>query len=146
MSKSDLKLALFAVIVITFLGPIARSESVRISKSKIPNELVTRCGWFDNPTASNAWLHDKDGEWVISIQAGYRSKGGWPSFNKEDESEFVITNSGSYGYGCVCLNGKFEATKKRVLKIVSSQVMKLETCRADKLMKEPFNPFAENEN
>src|SRR5262245_20967552 len=31
-----------------------------------------RCGWVDNPTPSNWWLVDRDGEWEIGLQGGYQ--------------------------------------------------------------------------
>jgi Protein of unknown function (DUF4087) len=36
---------------------------------------VVRCGWFDNPSPSNAWLHDRDGAWSIGIQGSHQAKG-----------------------------------------------------------------------
>jgi hypothetical protein len=32
-----------------------------------------RCGWFDNPSPSNASLYDKDGESTIAVQGGYQA-------------------------------------------------------------------------
>ena len=35
----------------------------------------TRCGWFSNPTPSNAFLSDRHGEWIIGLQGGHQAKG-----------------------------------------------------------------------
>ncbi|HEX8293525.1 MAG TPA: DUF4087 domain-containing protein, partial [Pyrinomonadaceae bacterium] len=53
----------------------------------------TRCGWFSNPTPANASLHDRDDEWVISVQGGHQAEGDWPSFGPK---QWVETN-GHYG-------------------------------------------------
>jgi len=66
--------------------------------------LETRCGWLDNPTPGNVTLTDKDGEWVIAVQGGYRAEGAddLPDFNRE----WVAIGAGSYGYGCACARSR----------------------------------------
>src|SRR5690349_18304425 len=43
-------------------------------------KFLRRCGWVDNPTPSNWWLVDRDGEWEIGLQGGYQAKGDMPDF------------------------------------------------------------------
>ena len=47
-----------------------------VTATRAENELIsvraeskpeTRCGWFSNPTPANAWLTDKNGEWLFSV-------------------------------------------------------------------------------
>ena len=40
-------------------------------------QFEMRCGWFSNPTPGNVWLYDRDGEWTIEVQGGYRVEGDW---------------------------------------------------------------------
>jgi uncharacterized protein DUF4087 len=94
----------------------------------------TRCGWFDNPTPSNVWLHDRDGEWTIGIQGGHQAEGPWPTFKKR---QWVHTNGGSYGYGCACLRVEADHKTKRVLTIKRAEARELAACRADPALKEP---------
>jgi len=89
---------------------------------------TTRCGWFDNPSPSNVWLRDRDGEWTVAIQGGHQAEGDWPTFAK---GQWVHSNAGSYGHGCACLNVEVDAEQKLVLKIVSAQARPLAACRAD---------------
>lgn len=91
----------------------------------------TRCGWFLNPTPSNAWLIDAVGEWVISMQGGEQAEGNWPVFKR---SQWVKTN-GSYGYGCACMKVETNPSDKRITKIVSGYAKSLSSCRADKALK-----------
>jgi len=105
-----------------------------------PVVVVQRCGWFDNPSPSNAWLHDRDGEWVIAIQGGHQAEGEWPRFN---QSQWVRTGSGSAGYGCACLKVESDAETRDVVKIHSSQTLPLSKCRSDSAIRkdEPENPL-----
>lgn len=95
--------------------------------------VENRCGWFINPTPSNAWLNDKDAEWVIGMQGGYQAEGDYPAFK---DSQWVNTN-GNYGYGCACIKGKFNFKTKEVIQIISSKVKPLSVCRKDKTLKKP---------
>lgn len=92
-----------------------------------------RCGWFENPTPGNAWLNDKDGEWLIGAQGGYQAEGDYPDIPDE---QWVKTNI-NYGYGCACLRVTVDRAKKRIVKIVSSTAKPLAVCRKDKALKEP---------
>lgn len=94
----------------------------------------TRCGWFSNPTPANAWLEDRNGEWIISVQGGHQAEGEWPTFKPR---QWVSTNVGSYGYGCACLQLRADHQTHRVLEIKSSSARPLSACRRDRSLKEP---------
>lgn len=87
-----------------------------------------RCGWFHNPTPSNARLEDKDGEWLIATQGGYQADGDWPSFNDDQWQEV----NGHYGYGCACMKVIVNYKDKKILKIINSYVKPLTACDKDK--------------
>ncbi len=93
----------------------------------------TRCGWFQNPTPANAWLIDKDGQWIIGVQGGYQSEGDWP-----DTGEWVAQN-GNYGYGCTCARVETDAASGHILNVLSSKPLPLSKCRNDPALagKEP---------
>jgi hypothetical protein len=99
------------------------------SKDKVEN----RCGWFSNPTPANAWLDDKDGEWIIGVQGGFQAEGDWPEF---PDDRWVKTNV-NYGYGCACLRVKVDYKNKRITEIVSGTSKPLADCRRDKALTEP---------
>lgn len=92
----------------------------------------TRCGYFVNPTPANAWLHDKDGEWIIASQGGHQADGDWPSF--ENGGQWVATN-GSYGYGCACMSVTVDRAEWRVLTIHSAKAKPLSACKKDPALK-----------
>ena len=92
-----------------------------------------RCGWFENPTPANAWLTDRDGEWVVGLQGGHQADGDWPEFRP---SRWVRTN-GSYGYGCACMNVVADAESREVSLIVSAAARPLAQCRRDRRLREP---------
>ena len=93
----------------------------------------TRCGWFDNPTPGNAWLHDRDGTWTIAIQGEYEAQGDWPGFK---DSQWVPVN-GPHGYGCACLQAIVDAKTGRVVRIFSASARPLSACRKDTALEEP---------
>jgi hypothetical protein len=93
----------------------------------------TRCGWFDNPTPGNAWLHDRDGEWTIAIQGDYEAEGDWPQFK---DSQWVPVN-GSHGYGCACVKAVVNAKTRTIVRIISASAKPLGACRKDRALKEP---------
>jgi hypothetical protein len=98
------------------------------------SSFENRCGWFSNPTPSNAWLDDADGNWLIARQGGYQAKGNWPDFKPQ---QWVVTNAGSYGYGCACLRVKVDRQSRRVIEIKSSYSQSLAICRKDRSLQEP---------
>lgn len=94
---------------------------------------VLRCGWFENPTPGNAWLTDRDGEWLVGLQGGHQAEGDWPQL---PETEWVATN-GSYGYGCACLRVIADADSRTIQRILSAQPRSLKICRDDRALTEP---------
>jgi hypothetical protein len=113
---------------------VALAVSALSGGSEGAPRFETRCGWFDNPTPSNVWLHDRDGAWTIGTQGGPMAEGSWPEFKKR---QWVHTNVGSYGYGCACLRVEVNRKAKRVLTIASAEARELSVCRADPALKEP---------
>lgn len=105
----------------------------RATASEKPPQPVTRCGWFQNPTPGNAWLADKDGQWIIGIQGGHQAEGDWPDFHGRG---WVHTNR-SYGYGCACMRVLADAPSREVQRILSATVRPLEACRQDSGLPKP---------
>jgi Protein of unknown function (DUF4087) len=118
------------VIVISIIAAIA-SSSEDINPTVEAAKPETRCGWFENPTPANAWLVDRDGEWIIGIQGGYQAEGDWPTFSK---SRWVRTNN-NYGYGCACMRVEVNPAEKEIVTILSSYSKPLSSCRNDKWLK-----------
>jgi Protein of unknown function (DUF4087) len=120
-----LLLPIFALIAVTPVNPLSAQ-----------NRIEKRCGWFQNPTPSNAWLRDRDGLWLIASQGGYRATGNWPDIPPK---QWIITNVSSYGYGCACLDVRVDRTTNphRIIEIKSSQAQALQVCRADRHLREP---------
>lgn len=96
-------------------------------------QFEVRCGWFSNPTPGNAWLDDKDGQWIIGVQGGHQADGDWPAFKN---GEWVRTNR-DYGYGCACLRVKVNRETHEVMEIKAANSRPLSACRKDKALKEP---------
>lgn len=91
-----------------------------------------RCGWFENPTPNNAWLIDRDRTWWIASQSGDAPvvEGDWPAgFGKD---QWVRSNVGSYGYGCVCMDVVADPASGWITRIVDSQVRPLVACLEDR--------------
>ena len=89
-----------------------------------------RCGWLANPTPSNFWFTDRNGEWTISEQGGYQADG---MDNMPDMTTrgWVKTN-GYYGYGCACMSVKTDSSTKRIANILSASPRPLKQCRLDR--------------
>ena len=68
-----------------------------------------RCGWFLNPTPSNAVL--------------------------VEPSQWVSIGVASYGYGCACLRVLTDEAHHRIARIVSAKPKALAACRRDKALK-----------
>ena len=102
--------------------------------------VSVRCGWFDNPSPGNAWLHDRDGEWAVSIQGERQAKGKWPKFKT---SQWVQTGTGGSGYGCACMRVQTNAESKEIIRIFAAYAKSLSACRQDKTLEEPNNPLAD---
>jgi hypothetical protein len=96
-------------------------------------EPKLRCGWFENPTPGNAWLTDRDGEWLIGVQGGMQADGDWPRFRKGE----WVARQASYGYGCACLRLVADPATKEVKNILSAKARPLKACREDPALKKP---------
>lgn len=112
---------------------IATTLLVTASASEGADGAMLRCGWFHNPTPQNAWLVDRDGEWIISTQGGPQAEGDWPEF---EASQWVRTNV-HYGYGCACINLVANAQSHEVTRIISAKAKPLSACRNDRALKKP---------
>jgi uncharacterized protein DUF4087 len=99
----------------------------------MPEPAKVRCGWFENPTPANAWLTDRDGDWIIAVQGGHQGNGDWPAF---PHARWVRTN-GNYGYGCACIKLLADPQTGLVQGIVSSYSLPLQSCRKDRALTEP---------
>lgn len=94
---------------------------------------VQRCGWFVNPTPSNAWLVDREAEWTVSTQGSDGAEGDWPRFKP---SQWVRTN-GSYGHGCACMGVVADAETHTVSEIRWTRTRPLAACRNDRALPKP---------
>ena len=117
---------LVAASLVAFAGAGTGTRTADVSA-----EAETRCGWFSNPTPANAWLHDREGEWVIGVQGGHQAEGDWPEFGPK---QWVETN-GHYGYGCACMKVEVDRETHHVLKIESARARPLSACRRDRALK-----------
>jgi hypothetical protein len=118
------------ISIMIFMGAIqSGAASVPSAGASTP---VLRCGWFDNPSPSNVWLNDRDGEWTIGIQGGHQAKGNWPKFKP---AEWIRSGSGSYGYGCACLKLQANAETRDVMLIISATARPITACRNDPALK-----------
>jgi len=131
MNKKFIKFGL--MIFICLLLAFATLVSGRTRSPHVPavQQFETRCGWFSNPTPANASLHDRDDEWIIGVQGGYRAEGDWPSFKK---GQWVETN-GHYGHGCACLRLRVNRETGRVIEIESARARPLAACRRDRSLR-----------
>lgn len=120
-----LRLAFVLITALLTTGVPAEAQSVRPIGG-----TEERCGWFDNPSPGNAWLHDKDGEWTVAIQGDHQAKGDWPPRFKA--GEWIRSGNASYGFGCACLTGKFNSDERNVLEITGSRSKPLSVCRGDR--------------
>lgn len=138
MKKYFVLAVLMTIGTLLFINSSSANEQSNMEKPGLVEKATysaveTRCGWFSNPTPANAWLNDKDGEWIIGTQGGHQAEGDWPSFKK---SQWIKTN-GSYGYGCACLKGTFNKQTNEVVEIKSAAARALSVCRKDKALKKP---------
>ena len=106
-------------------GHPTSSGDVTVEKSE------RRCGWFSNPTPSNASLYDRDGEWIIAVQGGHQADGDWPDFGPK---QWIQTNV-HYGYGCACLQLQVNSSTREVMAIESAKARPLSACRNDRKLK-----------
>jgi hypothetical protein len=118
--SAPLGIALSLVALICLAAPSPRTTAR-------PTGFETRCGWFSNPTPANAWLWDREGEWIISVQGGFQADGDWPDFKPRQ----WVRSNGNYGYGCACLNVRVNKQTHQILEIKSSRARSLGQCRND---------------
>lgn len=114
-----------ALMVVT-IGATSRAATASDARQN-------RCGWFENPTPSNAWLVDRDGEWTIGIQGGHQAEGDWPEFTAGQ----WVSKNGSYGYGCACLLLVADPDSRKVLRIIRAVARPIRACRRDPALREP---------
>jgi hypothetical protein len=123
----------FAAILTLLLSSLLVTTAGSANISTNDEKIETRCGWFSNPTPANAWLNDRHGEWLISVQGGHQAEGDWPSFKAKD---WIETN-GHYGYGCACMKVQVDHETSKVSRIFTATARPLATCRKDRSLKEP---------
>ncbi len=122
--------ALGCLLLISAAAASVKPEALKVAADQ---RFETRCGWFSNPTPSNAWLIDRHGEWTIAQQGMYQAEGDWPEFSPQ---QWVETN-GSYGYGCACMKVRVDRKTRKVLEIKSAYARPLSVCRKDRSLKKP---------
>lgn len=97
---------------------------------------ATRCGWIVNPTPSNWWLTDRDGEWIIMTQGLDDEAEGMDKIGDISAGDYKATN-GNYGYSCGCMKVDVDAAKKHITKIYDFHPSRLSVCKADKKLPKP---------
>ena len=124
-------LTIVSCVLLITVVLIQGSPKLPQSKSR---GFQTRCGWFSNPTPANVSLFDRDAEWIIGVQGGYQVDGDswWPAFKSH---QWVRTNAGEYGYGCVCMQLRVDGARHEVLEIKTSRSRSLASCRNDSALK-----------
>ena len=125
--KPKLTLAVWFLLVAT----VPCAEQTRHSNDARATNFKTRCGWFSNPTPANAWLWDREGEWIIGVQGGFQADGEWPDFKPRQ----WVRQNGDHGYGCACLRVRVDTKTRDILQIQSSRAVALSQCRRDPALK-----------
>jgi Protein of unknown function (DUF4087) len=88
----------------------------------------TRCGWIVNPSPGNWSLIDAKQEWYIAAQGGKQAEG-MDLIPDLTEHEWVVTNGGSYGYGCACMS--VETSGDEIELIQSFRQIEIRKCTND---------------
>lgn len=102
-------------------------SSVASAANLVQTTPTLRCGWFDNPTPGNAWLIDRDAQWIVGMQGGHQADGDWPEF---EPKEWTSSNR-SYGYGCACMSVIANAKTHEIERILSAKARPLSACKRD---------------
>ena len=123
-----------AIAIAAVLAPLAAGAPAQAAPKKLAGEM--RCGWLQNPSPGNWWLVDSAGEWTVAIQGGFRARG-LDDVPDLTERDWVVTNGGSYGYGCACLRVQTDPKARRITRIHSVKQQALKTCRADRKLPKP---------
>jgi len=131
MNKTFVKAGLMIVSCLLMASVALVSGRAGEPRVSAVEKFETRCGWFSNPTPANASLHDRQDEWIISVQGGYQAEGVWPSFKP---GQWVETN-GHYGHGCACMRVRVNRETGRVLEIESARARPLAACRRDRSLR-----------
>lgn len=119
------------VLALTSSAALAHAPS-------LADDTHTRCGWFDNPSPSNATLADHDGEWTVAVQGGPSAEGAWPKFKL---AQWVRTGVGAAGYGCACLKVREDPAGGLITHIVEARANDLSVCQRDDELTVPVNPL-----
>jgi len=127
----EIKFLFFCLMGMLLIMPRFASASPISAEIDKFTPLETRCGWFSNPTPANAWLNDRDAEWLIGAQGGYQAVGDWPDFQPR---QWVETNL-HYGYGCACLRVRVNHETHEVIEIVRARPRPLSDCRNDRSLR-----------
>ena len=100
----------------------------------------TRCGWFSNPTPGNISLYDADREWIIGVQGGHQvaTDWDWPNFASD---QWVVTNVGSYGYGCACMDVRTNPAAGTINDIRNVRAQAIAICQQDPALNRWANLF-----
>ncbi len=133
MYKKFMLIGLTVISSLLLINIALASKQPQTRKSVTNSNWEKRCGWFENPTPSNAWLVDKDGEWTIATQGGRQAEGDWPDFKP---GQWVKTNV-NYGYGCACMEIKANHKTFEVAAIRNAKARPLAVCRKDRSLPKP---------
>ena len=114
---------------------ILRGMMVLILLPGLAGAAERRCGWLENPTPANFSLRDRQGEWVMGEQGGHQAVG-MDEIPDLSTDGWVRTN-GSYGHGCACITGTFDARTHQVVRIDRAEGVPLARCKADRTLLAP---------
>lgn len=97
-------------------------------------QAETRCGWYENPSASNHWLTDANDTWVL-MQMGSTAAPGFFELPQEAfdfGSGWIESRNNGYGSACACIEGDFGPVGSgEVIHVRSMQALPLARCAAD---------------
>jgi len=103
-----------------------RPDDAKIDPSKL-SKPTRLCGWWDNPTPGNVWLHDRSGEWTIAMQGMFEASGEWPQFQQGEK----LPVGAPHGYGCACITARVDQASKFVYSFTEAQALQPKVCRSD---------------
>jgi hypothetical protein len=115
------------VLLVTFCLIVPQSGRAE----RVPR-LEKRCGWIVNPTPGNWEFFDRHGQWEIARQGEEGAVDGLPEDRPTGKNWWVATNSGGYGYGCICLDVISDKQAKKLVKIEGGKSLPLKRCRTDR--------------
>ena len=103
-----------------------RPDDARIDPSKL-SKPTRLCGWWDNPTPGNAWMHDRSGEWTIAMQGMFEANGDWPHFKRGEQ----LPVGAPHGHGCACITARVDRASRFVYSFTDAQALPPKVCRTD---------------